>query len=170
MLVHREEIPVKLTTWLLVLFGLLACRFAYVLLYQLFIVPIGDRLAPDWFWGLMTAIYVAMFFVLRSFRRLTLEITETYISVGFGPFRRTISWERIAGVRRDGRSPLAYGGIGLRVARRRGGRIMAFVDFRNPRIVLELRGGKLQELVFSTRNPERVQRIIEERLGKFSSR
>jgi hypothetical protein len=41
---------------------------------------------------------------------------------------------------------------------------MAFVDFGSPRVVLELRGGKLRELVFSTRDPAEVIRTIQGRL------
>jgi len=32
---------------------------------------------------------------------------------------------------------------------------MAFVDFRHPRVVLVLGGGRIREFVFSTRNPRR---------------
>jgi hypothetical protein len=46
-----------------------------------------------------------------------------------------------------------------------GGWIEAFVDFRHPRVILELRGGRTRELVFSTRNPEEVCRLIAERTG-----
>ena len=53
-------------------------------------------------------------------------------------------------------------------SRRVGGWIVTFVDFRHPRVILELRGGKIREFVFSTRNPEEVCCLITERLGSVS--
>ena len=166
-MIYREEIEVPLAKWLTWFFALFALGFAWALVYQLLIGPIGENPAPTWFWGLMMAIQLGVLVLLRNFRRLEVEMTKRHITVGFGAIRRTIPWDRVAEARRDERSLLSYGGAGWRLSwsRRRGGWIMAFVDPRSPRVVLELRGGRLRELVFSTRRPEEVRRLIEERLG-----
>lgn len=166
-MVYREEIEVPLAKWLTWPFALFALGFAWALVYQLSIGPIGENPAPTWFWGLMTAVQLGALLSLRSFKRLVIEMTEEHITVGFGFFRRTIPWGRVKTVRRDERSLLSYGGVGWRLgwSRRKGGWITAFVDPRNPRVVLQLRGGRLRELVFSTRHPEEVCRLIAERLA-----
>ena len=166
-MIYREEIEVPLAKWLTWFFALFALGFAWALIYQLLIGPIGENPAPTWFWGLMMAIQLGVLVLLRNFRRLEVEMTKRHITVGFGAIRRTIPWDRVAEARRDERSLLSYGGAGWRLSwsRRRGGWIMAFVDPRSPRVVLELRGGRLRELVFSTRRPEEVRRLIGERLG-----
>ncbi len=165
--VYREEIEVPLAKWLMWLFAFLTLGFAWILVYRLFVGPVGQRPAPTWFWGLMVLSQLGPLILLRNFMRLTIEITGTHITVGFGAIRRSIPWNRIVGVRRDKRSLLSYGGVGWRLgwSRRVGGWIMAFVDFRHPRVILELRGGRTRELVFSTRNPEEVCRLIAERTG-----
>jgi hypothetical protein len=162
--IYREEIPLVSVKWLAGLFGLLAIGFGYALAYQVSVGPIGRRPAPDWFWALMAAMYVFLTALIWNFRHLTVEITDDHIAVGFGIFRRAIPWRRVAGVHRDASSLLSYGGVGWRIGRRKGGWVMAFVDFRSPRIVVELRGGRVRELVFSTRDPEKVQRVIAARL------
>ena len=158
-MIYREEIEVPLGKWLTWFFALFALGFAWALVYQLLIGPIGENPAPTWFWGLMMAIQLGVLVLLRNFRRLEVEMTKRHITVGFGAIRRTIPWDRVAEARRDERSLLSYGGAGWRLSwsRRRGGWIMAFVDPRSPRVVLELRGGRLRELVFSTRHPEEVR-------------
>lgn len=167
--IYREEIPLGFAKWLAGLFGLLALGFGYALLYQVSVGPIGQRPAPNWFWGLMAAMYILLSMLLWNFRRLTVEITEDHIAVGFGVLRRVIPWGRVTGVRRDTGSLLSYGGVGWRISRRKGGWVMAFVDFRSPRIVLELQGGRIREFVFSTRDPEKIQRMIANRLGSPAS-
>ena len=167
---YREEIEVVFAKWLIWPFAFLALGFAWILVYQLIVGPVGQRPAPTWFWGVMVLSQLVPLMLLRNFRRLTIEITGTRITVGFGAIRRSIPWDRIVGVRRDERSLLSYGGVGWRLgwSRRVGGWIMAFVDFRHPRVILELRGGKIREFVFSTRNPGEVCRLITERLGSVS--
>jgi len=92
----------------------------------------------------MSGIMLGALLGLRNFRRLVIEMTEEHIAVGFGVFRRTISWDRIVDIRRDERPLLSYGGVGWRLdwRRRVGGWIVAFVDFRHPKVNLELRGGR----------------------------
>jgi len=169
-MLYREEIEVPWARWLIGLFGLFILGFASALFYQLFIGPIGENPAPTWFWGLMALSQLVPLLLVRSFTRLKTEITDRYITVGFGAIRRTIPWDRVAEVRRDERSLLSYGGLGWRLSwsRRKGGWIMAFVVSRSPRVVLQLRGGRLRELVFSTRQPNAVCRLIAEQLGRVS--
>jgi hypothetical protein len=163
-MLYREEIRLPYAIWLAWAFGLLTAGFACVLLYWLFVGPIWNDPLPGWFWGLMAGLCLALAALFGNFRRLTVEIGEREITVAFGTMRRAVPWERVAGVRRAGRSSGLYGGAGWRVRRLRSGWTMAFVDFGSPRVVLELRGGKLRELVFSTRDPAEVIRTIRGRL------
>ncbi|MGY4706584.1 hypothetical protein ACVNPS_02360 [Candidatus Bipolaricaulota sp. J31] len=161
----REEIPVPFAKWCMALCGIFAAGFGYALLHQLLVGPVGEGRLPNWYWALMTAVFLGCLFFLRSFRRLVIEITPEHIAVRFG-IRYVVPWERMESVRRDERSLLSYGGVGWRFGRRKGGWTMAFVDFRSPRVVLELRGGRVRELVFSTRRPEEVIRLVEEHLSE----
>ncbi len=165
-MLYREEIRLPYAIWLARAFGLLAAGFACVLLYRLLVGPIGNDPLPGWFWGLMAGLYLALAVLLGNLRRLTVELGENEIAVGFGIIRHAVPWERVEKVRRAGRSPGPYGGAGWRVRRLPGGWIMAFADLRSPRVVLELRGGRLRELVFSTRNPAEVIRLIQGRLAE----
>lgn len=162
--IYHEEIRSPLVSWLMGVFGLLAAGFGGALVCQTLAGPIGRNPAPNWFWGLMLGVYLAMLALLWNFRQLTLLATETHFSVGFGAIRRCIPWENVAGVREEKPSLFSYGGVGWRIGRRRGKWVMAFVDFRSPRLVLELRTGRFQEIVFSTRDPARLRQLIESRL------
>lgn len=59
-MIYREEIEVPLAKWLMGFFALFALGFAWALIYQLLIGPIGENPAPTWFWGLMMAIQLGV--------------------------------------------------------------------------------------------------------------
>ena len=122
-MVYREEIEVPLAKWLTWPFALFALGFAWALVYQLSIGPVGENPTPIWFWGFMVAIQLGALLTVRNFKRLVIEITDEHITVGFGAIRRTIPWERVVGVRKDDHSLLSYGGVGWRLSwsRRKGG-------------------------------------------------
>ncbi len=167
MALYREEIrdpAVMVVTWPL---GLFALGSLAVFLYQLFVGPMGKNPAPTWFWAVMAAVFIGVFWLVKGLTRLVIELNEEHLVVRFGAFRSKIPWERVIEAKEDERSVLSYWGVGLRLVRLRGRWVLAYIPgARAKRVAVTLRGGMVRELVFATRNPDEVLRVIHERVEK----
>ena len=167
MTVYREEIRdpfVMVAAWPLGVFSL--GSFA-VFFYQLFIGPVGEDPAPTWFWGLMGAVFLGTFWLVKGLTRLVIELTNEHLTVRFGILRSRIPWERVVEAREVGRPVLSYWGVGLRFVRVGGRWVLAYVPgSRAKRVAVTLRGGVIRELVFATRDPGEVLKVIHEHLGE----
>ena len=116
---------------------------------------------------LSLAIFFA-FYVL-NYRTLKIRIDAETIHLQFGivPWRTKL--DNVASCGLDDSSVLIkYGGAGVHFAFTRG-KYRAFYNFlEGPRILVSFhqRQGWVQELVFSTRNPDQVLDLIQERISK----
>ncbi len=144
----------------IVVFALLAA-----LLYQLIVGPLGTEPAPNEFLIGMIVFFVALGI---NFAILTVRVRVDGVTVGYGIIRQHVEWGNIVSCRTDESSAVRYGGWGIRTARVGGKRRLVYNIVGAPRVVVEKRTGKHQELVFSTRNPEAAMKAINEGLGKRS--
>jgi hypothetical protein len=103
--------------------------------------------------------------IIATFWRLTIRISPESIAVGYGRITRQIPWENVESCYLDETSAIYYGGFGIRFARIRGKWRMVYNIIGTPRVVLSLKAGRFREFVFSTKNPEEVLRIINDRIG-----
>ncbi|MBC7120141.1 MAG: hypothetical protein H5T33_00970 [Candidatus Methanosuratus sp.] len=98
--------------------------------------------------------------VTLNFSRLSIKVTSTGITVGFGRIKTSFNWGQVEDCYLDTASALKYGGFGVRGGRHNGKNRLVYNVTRAPRLVLSVRGTKYDEFVFSTKRPEELMRII----------
>ena len=126
---------------------------------------VGFRTGPIIF--LFLAFFFA-FYVL-NYRTLKIRIDDEMIHLKFGVVRWRTKLDNVASCGLDDSSLLIkYGGAGVHFAFTRG-KYRAFYNFlEGPRVLVSFhqKQGWVQELVFSTRNPDQVLDLIRERIKK----
>lgn len=152
--IYEEKIFAKGMTTIL---GFPSVVFLFLLCYQIFIEPIGDKPAPDLFFLFMLLIFFGFTII---FLQLIITITPEYINVGYRIKNKKIPFVNIIDCRVDERSNMRYGGLGIKISRIEGKWVLAYNLLKCPRVVLSLKEGKYKEFVFSTKNPEEVMMII----------
>lgn len=95
-----------------------------------------------------------------SFSRLSIRATLEGISIGFGRIRTSFRWEQVEDCYPDEASAIRYGGFGIRGGRFKGKSRLVYNITGAPRLVLKVKGSKYDELVFSTKRPDELMRII----------
>lgn len=132
--------------------------------YQILVGPLGEHPAPNWFLLYLFLLFLA---VTITFSRLSIIITSRAVTVGYGIFRRTISWDNIERCSVDEASTIRYGGWGIRIGHVQGKWRLVYNVIGGPRVVLTLKRGMFREFVFSTSNPEAVMAVIRQRIGRM---
>ncbi len=162
--IYHELIPFPLVRVLVIVEVALAATFFFLFTYQATTGPIGSSPAPNWFYLFMMAIFAGVAVLLTNLTRLAVSMTADAITVGYGRFRYTIPWQRIEGCHQDKRSGITYGGWGIRMAKAGGKSTLVYNVIRAPRVILELKEGRFNQFVFSTRHPEEVMIIIQHQI------
>jgi hypothetical protein len=116
------------------------------------------------FWSRLFAIFSGFFmFYVLNYRTLEIILTPQALSLRFGVFTWRVPLENIAAIEPDELPPLMrYGGAGIH-GMLIGGRYRASFNFLEyPRLVLRFKRqvGPLQDLSFSTHQPEALQRLV----------
>jgi hypothetical protein len=149
--------------WLTIALGIVTCILFSFIVYQRLEGPVGTRPAPDW---VLVAIALLLLAVTVNFATLTIKLTTGGISVGYGIIRHNIPWGNVAGCYQDKASTVWYGGFGIRLGLVNGKWRLVYNTIGNPRVVIRKRQGKVQEFVFSTRNPDEVIGAVREAIGE----
>jgi hypothetical protein len=119
-------------------------------------------------WGIAFLCLAGVFtFYTLNYRALTIQITGQHLRLKFGLFTRTIPHEDIATIQPDHPPPLKrYGGAGIHWYLT-GDRYRASWNLLEyERVVVQFKHpvGPVQELSFSTKNPEEVSRVVRSHL------
>ena len=155
----------RISVWLFrAILGFVSAVFLLAAFYQVLIGPIGENPAPNGFYILMALLFMAL---VLTFSTLVIKLSPRSVVVGFGIIKRTIPWELIARCYVDEVTWLRYGGWGIRIGWVGGKWRLAFTIIGAPRVVLTLKQGRFKEFVFSTRHPDKVVRIIRQRIGRM---
>jgi len=101
---------------------------------------------------ILTPVFTWMFF---TFRTLTIEVTDGALRFGFGPFRRRLRLEDIAGCEREDITFRRYGGIGLRY----GAGAVCYNTRFGRGLRLHVRGRR-RDYVLSTDRPEELAGVL----------
>lgn len=149
--------------WLTAILGVVTCVLFGVFIYQRLMGPHGTRPAPDL---VLLVVALVLLFVTVNFATLTIRLTTQGISVGYGIIRHRVDWSNVAECYQDKASTVRYGGFGIRLGLVNGKWRLVYNTVGDPRVVVRKRQGKIQEFVFSTRNPEGVMKAIRERAGE----
>jgi hypothetical protein len=158
--IYEEIIPFSFIKLILGMLASLSILFLVLFVYQALIGSIGTRLAPAWFYLLMFLWFSGITIFVTNFRKLVIKITPQSITVGYGIFKSTVLWENVDGCSLDKASTISYGGWGMRIGRVKGKWRRVYNVIGCPGIVLELKKGKFRELVFSTKNPEKLMKVV----------
>lgn len=155
--IFRERIKSNLTTTLfvilgLIFFGLFAWRYSIV----------GFRFLPALF-GFLGLFF---FFYVINFRVLRITITDQTLRLKFGLVQWRMDLENIEHCKLyDPPFWIRYGGAGVHFSMVEGAYKAFFNFLEYPRILVRFheKRGLVQELVFTTRQPDRILEILEER-------
>jgi hypothetical protein len=117
--------------------------------------------------GVVSIVFLCLFgfflFYWLNYRTLIIRITPVSLVLTFGIFRWTVPLDTIEECHLDDAPMWRIGGAGIHFSRIHG-RYRAMLNFLEyPRVVIALRRkrGIVRDIVFSTRQPEEVQRIIQ---------
>jgi len=153
--VFREKLSSKRTEALFV-----ALMALFLLLYAWRIRTSGA--------GVLSAVFLifCFFFLFYSinYRTLTIHLTPERLKLKFGIFSWTVPLENIEHCTPDDVPLTRIGGAGIHFTSIRGRYRVMFNFLEYPRLVLALnkKQGPVRDIVFSTRRPEEIERLIKE--------
>lgn len=159
--IYEEKIFSKGIT---IILAFITFVFLFLLYYQIFVKPIGNKPAPDLFYLIMFLIFLG---IALNFSKLTITITQNFILVRYGILKKKIPFEDVENCNLDERSNIRYGGFGIRIARVRGKWVLVYNLLKCSRVVLKLRKGRFGEFVFSTKNADEVMMIIRQQIDNI---
>jgi len=143
------------------IFGLLSAGFLGLFFFQRLEGQVLPSIIPNWFY-LFIGIYLLRFFLLSlTFSTLHLHISSSGIIISFGLIKRKIVWDLIdeCNILQGSFRALWWR---LPVDWSRGKWRNVFQVMGYPQISLGLKNTRFKEVVFSTREPEKVKQIIDE--------
>lgn len=155
--IYEETVPAK---WMTITFAGITILLFSILLYQVINGPIRAEPAPNIAYLGLTLLFLG---VTLNFRKLKIRIDSEDITAGYGIFKNTISWNKVEKTYLDEASTARYGGWGLRIGRVKGNWRIVYNVVSGPRVVVSSKKGTFRELVFSTKKPEEIMKIIEEK-------
>jgi len=165
--IYREVVVFTLGRAIIALFVVLTLFFLAMFIYQIAASPLGDRLAPDWYYVVICLFFAFMTFIICNFSKLVVKATSKSLTVSYGVFKQVIPWEDVADCYPDESSSLgAYGGYGIRIGRVNGKLRLVYNVLGSSCVVLALKKGRFNEFVFSTNDPDAVMDVIKGRIGK----
>ncbi len=162
--IYQETVPFLVGKLVAVL--MIALSILFLFIYQLATDPVGNRPAPDWLYLAMFVLFAGISYLVTGLRKLTISITSQVITVAFGIFKYTISWDNVEGCYLDKNPGIAYGGWGVRIGRTKGKSVLVYSVISSPRVILELRQGRFGQFAFSTKHPDDVMAIAQQQIRK----
>ena len=160
--IYEETISPSMMKIVIAVMGAITIMFLVFYIVQ----ATGGRIddSPSWYYLIMFLVFAVVTAFVTNFRKLTIIITSSTITVRYGMLKSIIQWENVEKCTYDKDSSLGYGGFGLRMARGHGTWIRAYNLMSRPRVALDLKAGKSRRIVFSTDNPDQIMEIAK-RLG-----
>lgn len=152
-ILYRETQPMVSWVIFVLLFALMANLAVLLLLASIQQIPLWPKL-------LLVAVMLALSAMIWTFRRLSIELTETDISFGFALLRKRLRWQEIAsvqeapylfsrfigwGFRYDMRGTfgfIARSGMGVQIQTRQ--RWRYFISTAHPQALLDIARAQIQ--------------------------
>jgi hypothetical protein len=99
--------------------------------------------------------------LLTNFSMLTIRVTTSGITVGYGLFRYHVPWGNIVACEVDkGHGLINYGGYGIRYGRKNGRSVLMYNTMGSPVMLVEVKSEKYGYFGFSTKRPGEVMELI----------
>ncbi len=157
--IFEEEVS---SYWIPSILGVVALLFLALEVQRSTMTPIAPPA------GLFPAMSLLFLTLALTFRRLTIRITSEGVRVTYTLFRYDVAWDDIVDVAVDDTSAFWYRGYGIRLARGRDGWVLVFSTIGPARVTLVLKGRWFSYFVFSTRRPDEVVKLVQERMHEGS--
>lgn len=144
------------------LFLLFAVGFFMIFLWRMLSTDL------DFLSILLVSLSVFFLFYMINYRRLEICITKDILLLKFGLFSWRVPLRNIAESKLDWMSKLAYfGGAGIHFMWVRGRYRASFNFLEYPRVVITYKDkiGPIQDLSFSTKNPESILKVLDETIN-----
>ncbi|MFW9856655.1 MAG: hypothetical protein ACFFFG_16510 [Candidatus Thorarchaeota archaeon] len=152
---YTEEIKSRTTLFGSIIFILTSL---FILWYQSFIESFHHPILIG-----ISIIIIVICLVLINFSRMTIGLTSREITIRYGIFGRTESWQNVKAVTYDETPMIGYLGWGIRIIRFRGKWRLIFNVMGEKCVILHLNQGRFREFVFSTNSPDEIIKIIREK-------
>lgn len=157
---YEEIISPSMMKIVIAVMGAITVMFLVFYIVQVTGGRIDD--SPSRYWLLMFIVFAVVTAFIVNFRKLTITITSSTITIRYSMLKSIIQWENVEKCSTDNDSSMGYGGFGLRIARGHGTWIRAYNLMSRPRIALNLKAGRSRRIVFSTDNPDQIMEIAKQ--------
>jgi len=133
-------------------------------IYQLTVGSIDNWSIPIWLFIILLLLFCGISFFIAETRRLKVIIDAESITVSFGILRYRLPWNRINGYRLDYQPGKKYGWGGIHIAGVDGKHMLIYKAKDHPIVTLDLNTGRFRRFAFSTRYPDAVADIIQQKI------
>lgn len=157
---YEEEIASNVNLLLAGLMVGLALLFLGFFLYSVLNPEILIDDTPAWFWFIMLAVFAPLGLLIVKMRILAINLTSSEVKIRYGFFNHSQPFSNIAGVKVVEKPGLRYGGWGIRFGWFGKKPTIVFNILSAPTVEVALKEGKYGKLVFSSRRPDEVAKII----------
>ncbi len=151
---YEEILFSKIST---IILSVVTTAFFLIYIHQIIVEPAWFEPLPNWFCLMMAVILLA---ITINFSRMKIKIDNEGIFIIYGVIKKKIPWKNVKDFSLDEGSPVKYGGWGIRFWRVKGNFRFIYNIAAGDRIVISLKSSFVKEIVFSTKNPEKVMKII----------
>ncbi|MCX7022845.1 MAG: hypothetical protein NTW26_11365, partial [bacterium] len=104
-----------------------------------------------------------VFLLILNFLFISIRLDDEGLSARLGVFRTRVRWNQVTGAEMDTLPGSAYGGWGVKGGRVGGDYVQVYSTVAHRRVAVKLAGHKLDKLIFSTKKPAEVLRLVNER-------
>jgi hypothetical protein len=103
-----------------------------------------------------------VFLLVLNFLFISIRLDEEGLSARLGIFRTRARWDQVTGAEMDTLPGSAYGGWGVKGGHIGAEYVQVYSTVAHRRVAVKLSGHKFDKLIFSTRNPDVVLRLVNE--------
>ena len=101
-----------------------------------------------------------VFLLILNFLFISIRLDDEGLTARLGVFRTRVRWDQVTGGEMDTLPGSAYGGWGIKGGRIGADYVQVYSTVAHRRVAVKFSGHKLDKLIFSTKNPEEVLRLV----------
>jgi len=165
---YQERINFRFMYFLAAFLGLISAAMLVLFIYHFTVAPVDDEPGVGWVFLIEFLVMGAVAWLVLNFTSLDIILSYQGVIIRFGRFKRTVPWSEIASYRAVTSGSFLNQG-GLKIGLSKQGWYSSYTVLGKPRIVLQLRSGRIKQLVFSTGNPQEVLLLVKKHTGKDES-
>ncbi|OGD78599.1 MAG: hypothetical protein A2Y64_06570 [Candidatus Coatesbacteria bacterium RBG_13_66_14] len=157
MVLYRE----RLTDWISqIIFWIVLALCVFLGLFPK-LLGLGAEIERIFPWVFLPAAGL-VFLLILNFLCISIRLDDEGLSARLGVFRTRARWDQVSGAEPDTLPGSAYGGWGVKGGHIGAEYVQVYSTVAHRRVAVKLSGHKLDKLIFSTKSPEEVIRVINE--------